>query len=206
MSRRLDLPWGYIELHNNEVSLVSTEDDPPKIRQACASGGLGALSFNKLRADGGQEEVVLLQGKLREDFRAEGEGNLSGELSLHLRNHHAPGNEDAQMLRSLIVTSDAWEFYAGGKLVLRLDTNGPHTHIPESPHPPAGTGTHGPRMPHEGDFVTIFQGDGNIVTYATFGSADESTWQPIWSSWYGRMAAPPRSRPSLVSKLLAPFR
>lgn len=184
---RIDLPWGYIELQNNEVTLASTVEDPPKVRQASPAGGLGALSFNRLRLDGGQDELVLIQGKQREDFRADGEHNLSGELSLHLRNHRAPGDEDAQMLRALIVTSDAWEFYAGGRLVLRLDAAGAHPALPVPTAP--SSATQAPRIVHEGgQFVTIYQNDGHIVTYHTKGSPDESTWRPIWSSWFGRLA------------------
>ena len=44
------------------------------------------------------------------------------------------------------------------------------------------------RLTHEGgQFVTIYQGDGNIVTYATQGSANETTWRAIWSSFGGRV-------------------
>jgi hypothetical protein len=83
MPDRIELEWGYIEYGPNEVSIVSTVEDPPGLRLASAFGsGLGKISFNRLRPDGVQEEVALLQGKEN--------GNLGGELRLDLR---AP-NED----------------------------------------------------------------------------------------------------------------
>jgi hypothetical protein len=74
------MPWGYIEFSNNEVSIISTVNDPPKVRMASAEGGsLGAVSFGVLRTDGRQEEVILIQGKRSEEHRHDPH-NLSGEL------------------------------------------------------------------------------------------------------------------------------
>ena len=54
------MPWGRIEVSTNEISIISTVDDPPKIRLASPNKTVGAMSFNKLRADGKQQELALL--------------------------------------------------------------------------------------------------------------------------------------------------
>ena len=42
------------------------------------------------------------------------------------------------------------------------------------------------RFYHEGGrFVTTYQDDGQVVTRDTHGTADESQWEPVWSSWAG---------------------
>ena len=88
------LPWGRIEFDNNEVSIISTVPDPPAVRLAAvAGGGLGKLSWSRLRADGRQEEVVLLQGKIDERFP----GSLTGEVTLHIRKDDPALSDDQQM-------------------------------------------------------------------------------------------------------------
>src|SRR5688572_3580847 len=83
---------GFFEaVGDNETSIVSTKDDPPKHRMGMAwqwpwGRGLGALSWNWVRPDREEEELVLLQGK------NEGEQggryqftDLAGELRLDIR-------------------------------------------------------------------------------------------------------------------------
>ena len=106
MSQRIQLPWGYVDFgppgYDNEVLIVSTVDDPPKVRMAAPfGGGLGALSYNRLRQDGRLEEVVLLQGKVDERYRPPEQGGTStngtelvGELRLDLRRPSRAGDTD----------------------------------------------------------------------------------------------------------------
>lgn len=97
------MPWGRVELDTNEVSIISTQPDPPALRFAVAEGGsLGKLSFNRLRPDGRQEECVLLQGKI--DERAP--DSLSGELTLHIRRDEPGLSDDASMRRIVTFRND----------------------------------------------------------------------------------------------------
>lgn len=78
------MPWGYVKLSNNEVEVVSTVGDPPKIRCAAPEGiSLGAMSFGRLRADGKINEMVLIQGKQDERTRSD-PSNLAGEFTIHI--------------------------------------------------------------------------------------------------------------------------
>lgn len=104
---RINLDWGYIEFSNNEVSVVSTVDDPPKIRCASALGlSLGALSFGRLRSDGRINEMVLVQGKQDERTRHLDPSNpltLAAEITIHINNG---GDQDANMVRVLEMRHD----------------------------------------------------------------------------------------------------
>ena len=97
---RILLPWGYIEASNNEVSIVSLVDDPPGLRLASVTGSLGKLSFNLLRADGVQEELVLIQGKQDRRFA----NAFGGEITIHLRQPFVDG--DAAMTEVLTLRHD----------------------------------------------------------------------------------------------------
>jgi len=94
---RILMPWGYVEIDNNEVSVISTVADPPKLRMAASEGGsMGALSFGRLRPDGRQEEMVLIQGKQDERYRNNPD-NYTGEVTIHVRDHDPALTDDAQM-------------------------------------------------------------------------------------------------------------
>ncbi len=83
LSGRYPMPWGYIEINTNEVSIVSTVEDPPKVRMGAVAGGsLGCLSFNHVRPDGVQEEVALMQGKIDERFRSATDGGTGQQTEL----------------------------------------------------------------------------------------------------------------------------
>lgn len=77
MSTRIaTLPWGYLESYDdNEIAIVSTIPDPPKVRLAVQAerveSNLGAVSFNLRRPDGRHEEYGLVMGRLTPD-RQEG--------------------------------------------------------------------------------------------------------------------------------------
>ncbi|MPZ20118.1 MAG: hypothetical protein GEV06_19705 [Luteitalea sp.] len=109
-TRIIPLAWGYVEITNNEVSIISTVDDPPKVRMASIAGGsLGALSFGRLRPDGVQEEMVLIQGKQDERARCNPR-DLSGEVTVHIRNGNDP-DSDRAMTKVFVLRHDgAWLF------------------------------------------------------------------------------------------------
>ena len=86
-----DLPFGYIGSYDdNEVEIVSTMSDPPKIRLAVdadkVESNLGSVSFNLRRSDGRHEEMAYIMGRLTADKQA-------GALYLATR---APGAEQAE--------------------------------------------------------------------------------------------------------------
>lgn len=71
----IKLPWGYAAPYDdNEIQIVSTISDPPKIRLGVEAGkvesNLGAISFNIVRPDGRHEEMALVQGRLTADKQA----------------------------------------------------------------------------------------------------------------------------------------
>jgi len=70
-----DLPFGWVGTYDdNEVEIVSTKADPPKLRLAIdadkVESNLGAVSFNLRRPDGRHEELALVQGRLTADKQA----------------------------------------------------------------------------------------------------------------------------------------
>ncbi len=112
---RIDTPWGYIDIGNNEVSVVSTVDDPPKVRLASAAGlSLGAISFNRLREDGAQVETILIQGKQDErtrDLPTTDPRSFASELTFHV---NSGGQEDSHMRKVFELRSDGlWTPWTG---------------------------------------------------------------------------------------------
>lgn len=81
---RKNLPWGYVEYRSNEIYIVSTISDPPKVRQASIEGiSLGAMSWGRLRPDGEIDEMVLIQGKQDERTRQD-PNSRAGEFTIHV--------------------------------------------------------------------------------------------------------------------------
>lgn len=57
----IETPIGRLEFGGNELHIISTVDDPPKVRMAAPTAGMGCISGNRLRADGvGEDEKILL--------------------------------------------------------------------------------------------------------------------------------------------------
>jgi hypothetical protein len=83
---RIDMEYGFVEFAGNEQTIASTIDDPPKVRLAAPRFGrsvtVGGLTFSRLRSDGKQEELVIIQGK--QDERVRGTDIFSGRIY----NHH----------------------------------------------------------------------------------------------------------------------
>ena len=109
---RIDMDYGYLLYGGNELTVVSTVSDPPKVRLAATAGGsLGGVTFSRMRPDGVQEEMVIIQGKQDERVRSD-PTNYSGELTIHIR-HWQPGvGDDAQMVEVLKLRHD--EVYVRG--------------------------------------------------------------------------------------------
>ena len=103
--------WGYVVFETNELSIVSTVEDPPKVRFASPAGlSLGAFSFNRLRSDGRQQEMILFQGKQDErsrHFPPSDPRTYAGEFTLHINNG---GDQDGNMKRILEARSDGIHF------------------------------------------------------------------------------------------------
>jgi hypothetical protein len=103
----VDMIGGYFSATGlNEVTLVSTIDDPTKFRQglkwvAGMGRSLGCWCWNFVRPDGVEEEMVLIQGKMTEDR----EGNITkgGEFYLGLKAPNTGSTDDA-MIDSLVAT------------------------------------------------------------------------------------------------------
>ena len=103
----LKLEGGYVDTGLNEVSIVSTVDDPPGLRlgvmrQEGWGRSLGKFSFNSVRPDRVQDECVLIQGKLDERFPF---SDLVGEYIFFLRTPPGGGDE-GDMVRVLTLQHD----------------------------------------------------------------------------------------------------
>jgi hypothetical protein len=138
---RDEMAQGYVEYGINEVAIVCTVEDPPAVRLASRVGGLGKVSFSRLRADGGFEEVGLLQGKLDERNPA----SLAGEVTLHLRRPNSDG--DGAMVAVATLRHDGITF-----------------HVPTNIAAPSN-GVPSFLQSHNGLYQLHLQGDRNLVLY-----------------------------------------
>lgn len=94
----------------NEMSIVSTVEDPPKLRQAAPwpSLGLGCISFNRLGSDGKrQEEMILIQGKQDERYRGD-KDNFTGEITIHIRNGRVEDADKAMIHVATLRHDGCW--------------------------------------------------------------------------------------------------
>ena len=162
---------GFFEaVGDNETSLVSTKDDPPKDRKGVAwqwgwGRTMGAMSFNYVRPDREEEEVVLLQGKVeggpgeRYDFT-----DLAGEYRLDIR-----GPRDA---------SDG-----GMKEIFRMFHDHVRFAVPVSAPNFGSAGSRSSRFyTDHGRFCVNWQDDTGTpsgIVYDTQGTTDESRWVAV---------------------------
>ncbi len=91
--------YGFLHFSGNELTVGSTIDDPPKVRLASPSGALGAVTFSRLRADGVQEEIVMLLAKEAEDAP----GSLGGQFEVWVRRKFADGDQAMRLAGILTV-------------------------------------------------------------------------------------------------------
>ena len=146
------------ELRNTSIVNANGQGDPPKNRQGTILGrSLGADSFNALH-DGVETECVLVQGKLDERF-PEHPVSGAGELSISCK--RPGGRADGDMVSVVTIRHD-------GLLVPGVS----------SPPPPMFGIVH-----HGQKFATLFQADGNIVTYR-YANGRVRFDAPVWASGF----------------------
>ena len=72
MSIIATFPWGWLgTVGDNEIEVVSTKSDPPKVRLAVEAdtveSNLGAVSFNLIQPNGTHQEYGYVMGRLTAD-------------------------------------------------------------------------------------------------------------------------------------------
>ena len=163
------LPNAYFRtLGQNETTLVSTVDDPPKTRQGVKwqegwGRSLGCHSFNHVRDNEVEDEIVLIQGKM--DDRYEFGSEAAGELRWDLK---APGpNTDDAMVGVMNAFHDRIDFHVP-VYAPNLNDSATAPSILSSPN---------------GLVQLAAQDDGNLVLYvdgqaikALFGLPDDQRW------------------------------
>jgi hypothetical protein len=166
-----NMPDGYFKsTGQNEVTLVSVVDDPPKFRlgkliNELWGRALGCLSFNNVRADGSEDELVLVQAKETEVYN-NGPKNGGGEIWIGFKEPNSGSTDDA-MKTGLVANTSGWHFH-------------------QPVYAPNLTGEYGEfnfMMKHPNGIVWLtIQGDGNFVAYKNRVPFDYTTGVPYWSS------------------------
>lgn len=163
MSKIADFRWGWIGTYDdNEIEIVSTISDPPKVRLAVQAGkvesNLGGVTFNIRRDDGRHEEYGYIMGRLTADKQA-------GAIYFATR---GPGDSQA-------------------KERAYLDHTGAYFRVPMIGS--SAVGVTDTMWAPGGLSFTQQQADGNFVTYVTsvpFSKAGEHV-KAVWSAWTGRL-------------------
>lgn len=164
MTKIADFPWGWVGTYDdNEIEIVSTISDPPKVRLAVQAGkpesNLGSLSFNIRRDDGRHEEYGYIMGRLTANKDA-------GAVYVALR---PAGQQDCRS-------------------VLYIDPNVAIFGVPVvAPGGGVGGGPVDKMVSNNGRFVTVQQGDGNFVTYDLQLGPEGDPNAAVWSAWSGRI-------------------
>lgn len=128
---RINRPWGYIELTNNEVTVASLFDDPPALRLHSKSDSLGKVSFAKIRPDGSADEHVLVQGK--KDERTRGRDDVPyGELTVHIKGPERFPGDDGMRLTFVGLHDYTWV----KNLDIAPEPRPPLVLLPPKPEPP----------------------------------------------------------------------
>lgn len=169
----IDLVAGYFRgKPENETTLVSTKDDPPKHRLGVLARvlgtrggrGLGCISFNVVRDNDSEDEHALFQGKRTDEG--------GGELYFGVKKSGG-GSSDDDMLDAMTLTD-----------------KGLHSIVPIYAPNLGGGGGPGAStfLSPNGRFRTQFQDDGHCVTYDTW-DPNWNTTRPdkaaVWSNWNG---------------------
>ena len=160
----------------NELYLDAKPDtnDPTKFRQGTFDFGnyFGAFSGDFLEGPTDNPvryEKVLVSLKPDDDSGNIGTNHSAGCLEVYLMPKDS--TEDSDMVRVLRLTTKYIEFY--GRKIATPDG-----------FLCGGSGQNSPRFHHEGGaYVTIYQSDGNIVTYNKHSTTNEAQWSPIWASF-----------------------
>src|SRR2546425_976354 len=157
----INLPWGRIEFGLNEMSIVSTVNDPAKLRiGATECNVFGAISGDYVRPSGVQEQKILI--KMAEDDNHPGQ--RGGMMEVFLQR---PGtSDDENMIRVLTLTTEYAQFHVP---VRGLE--------PQTPGVPPNE----LRAPN-GIYWQAIQDDGNSVLYKNSVPFDYSTGVAYWAS------------------------
>src|SRR5678816_3454215 len=84
----IPMPEGEVQIGNeavgrNGIRVRSNTPDPAEVVLESISGAGGKFAGAEARSDGNREEFVLVQFK--KDERTRGTGELSGEITVHIR-------------------------------------------------------------------------------------------------------------------------
>lgn len=92
----------------NDIKIVSLLGDPVNIEIGTTEGlSLGAVSWGRVRPDGGIEQKVLFQGKISENTRFNSDvKDQGGEFSLHIHDGQRHVRDDDSMRPVVIARSD----------------------------------------------------------------------------------------------------
>lgn len=92
----------------NDIKIVSLLGDPVNVEIGATEGlSLGAVSWGRVRPDGGIEQKVLFQGKISENTRFNPDvKDQGGEFSLHIHDGQRHARDDDSMRPVVIARSD----------------------------------------------------------------------------------------------------
>ena len=161
MPENINLPGGRIEFGVNEMSVISTVDDPAKVRiGGTRSSVFGCISGDFVRPSGVQEEKILIQ--MKEDDNHPGQ--KGGMVEIHLQR---PGtNDDENLVRVLTLTTEYAQFHVPVRGLEPLNPSAPPNEL---------------RAPNGINWLAI-QNDGNLVLYRNQVPFDYGTGVPYWAS------------------------
>ena len=158
---------GQLRMQGNEIIIDAKDADAAKFRVGSRhvpgqSGGGGAYSFDLIdRAEEGspRKEVVVLVG---------GYNGQQGELGICVWNGQEPFG-DATQIKVMEIRGNEIEF--------KVPVKG----LTVAPSAPASAAE---LRSSDGRWVTVQQGDGNLVQYEILANG---AWVARWSSWTGRI-------------------
>lgn len=157
-----DSPYGTLSYVNGELLNNATVDDPVAYRGGGTARSLVKWSGDHIRPDGVHEELVLDQYK-RDELKFRAGDPMCGEVTRHLR---GPGQSGADtLIETVRVDGIVYEVPIICKQGITVDRF----------------------LSQSGEFVTVQQGDGNLVTYSTRLGAVGDPKAAIWSSFGGRI-------------------
>lgn len=152
--------YGRLEFEGNELLVVSTNNDPPKVRlrAPARSGYKGCWTADTERRDGGYEEIALICFGQDERYRSD-PYNFTGAINIQVRKYDPSIPDDQQFKKVIEIAHDGVRFnvpvFYGQKVV---------------PYIRAGAG----------QYETHQQDDGNLVTYDVL----RNPWQAVWASGF----------------------
>lgn len=170
---------GYVVIGSglNDIKIVSLLGDPVNVAIGATEGlSLGAVSWGRVRPDGGMEQKVLFQGKISENTRFNPDvKDQGGEFSLHIHDGQRHARDDDSMKPVVIARSDiVWikRFVTAAEMPDGLPgwmadgrpSPNPVPSVPPPPAPPPVSVEYPPGTEHipAGDFAALSAFYGNI--------------------------------------------